>query len=175
MGSLSLGLPLLCYALAQWKDGRTPHEMIAAMFWAGIGWSIGFVALWLIKWTTLGFFLQTTKAQLIGASADTYLAQSAGMILTALFRNIKALQWIVLSIICVILIVRRLRLRPKTPSGLWAATLPALIPVIWVCLLPGQSGILHAFFVNVIFWPSIAALFLLLLALPKPISVSRQE
>jgi len=167
MGSLSLGLPLLCYALAQWKDGRRPSEIIAALFWAGIGWSIGFVALWLIKWTTLGLVLHPTKAQLFGSTLDAYPPRNVGMILTALTKNYKNLQRIILLTVCVILIAIRIWRRPKTPSGLWAALLPALVPVIWMCVLPGQSGI-HQTFVNVILWPNIAALFLLLLALPKP-------
>lgn len=174
MGSLSLGLPLLCYALTLWRDGRAPVEIIAALWWGGIGWSIGFVVPWLVKWTVLEWTLHPSTAQLFGATLDVYPTRSVRMIGTALFRNCKALQWQIGLLVCALLIAGKRRCRRTVPSGLWAALLPALVPVIWICILPGQSGVMHSFFVNVILWPGIAALFLLLSALP-PLSPQRNE
>ncbi len=167
MGSLSLGLPLLCYALSLWWDEKTPGEISGAIFWGGVGWSIGFVAPWLIKWGVLELVLHPTKEQLFGQTLDVYPTRNIQMVFTALYRNIIHLYWRVGLVIAALLIIRRLWRRPSLPSGLWAALLPGLVPVVWICILPGQSGIQHAFFINVILWPSIAALFLLLLAMPN--------
>jgi hypothetical protein len=56
MCSLSLALPLLCYVLAQWAKGEASDQVIANAFWGCVGWSIGFVAPWLIKWAMLQHF-----------------------------------------------------------------------------------------------------------------------
>lgn len=168
MGSLSLGLPLLCYALTLWKNNDRLEKIIAALFWGGVGWSIGFIVPWLIKWTLLELTLDPTREQLFGVTLDLYPAQSVQMILTALYRNIMGLHWRLGVALCAFLIARKLWRCLEVPSGLWVATLPALVPIVWVCLLPGQSGIMHAFFINVILWPCVAATFLIFLSMPKP-------
>jgi hypothetical protein len=168
MGSLSLGLPLLCYTLALWKDGRATEEIIAALFWGSVGWSIGFVVSWLVKWTVLGLVLHPAKEQLFGVTLDVYPTTVVWMIVIALRRNLRALHWILGLAIFVLLIIRKYRQRPVIPSGLWVVLFPALVPIVWVCILPGQSGIVHAFFINVILWPCLAAITLMLLAMPKP-------
>lgn len=168
MGSLSLGLPMLCYALTLWNDDKAPEEIIATLFWGGIGWSIGFVLPWLVKWTILECFLHVTTDQVFGRTLELYPTRNVQMIATAIFNNVKSLQWQLCLVICGLLFARKRRLHRAIPAGLWAALLPALVPFIWVCILPGQSGVIHSEFVNLIFWPFIAALFLLLSALPKP-------
>jgi hypothetical protein len=168
MGSLSLGLPLLCYALALWRDGRAPGEIIAALFWGGVGWSIGFVGPWLMKWAALELLFHPTEKELFGNTLNLYPAQSVRMILTAMWRNLDHIHWRFGLVLCALLIARRLWRRPATPSGSWVTALPALVPLIWICILPGQSGLQHASFTNVILWPCIAAAALMLLSLPKP-------
>lgn len=168
MGSLSLGLPMLCYALTRWNDGMAPEEIVAALFWGGVGWSVGFVIPWLMKWSALTLALHPTKEQLFGATLDAYPTRSLQMICTAMYNNLSALHWRLGLALSALLLIRRLLRRQPVPSGLRVILLPALAPVVWICILPGQSGILHAFFINVILWPAIAALFLVLLAMRRP-------
>lgn len=175
MGSLSLGLPLLCYSLSLWSDGRTPADIIAATFWGGVGWATAFVMPWLLKWSLLEVFYQQTTEQIFGVTLEKYPTRNVSMIFLAFYRNITHLHWALGVALYALLFTRWRRLRPTTPLGLWPALLPALIPLIWIGILPGQSGIKHASFVNVILWPGIAATVLMLMALPKPQAQSKKH
>lgn len=168
MGSLSLGLPLLCYSLSLWSDGRTSTDIIAAIFWGSVGWAVAFVLPWLLKWSLLEIFYQPSREQLFGVTLEKYPNRSFSMIFLAFYRNVIHLHWLLGLVLYALLFKRWRKLRPTTPAGLWPALLPALIPIVWIGILPGQSGIKHASFINLILWPGIAATVLMLLALPRP-------
>jgi len=167
MGSLSLALPLLCYSLAQWAEGESPGRIAAAAFWGGIGWSFGYVLPWLLKWLVLFLALAPTKAALFGVTLELYPTRGLTMIITAVQRNFLSANWPYIALAFVVCALRRRRMALKTPPGLWMACLPGLIPLFWMCILPGQSGIAHSTFVNLILWPFLAACLLLLLSMPR--------
>ena len=166
MGSLSLALPLLCYTLARWADGATPDRIRAEAFWGCIGWSFGFVLPWLVKWLVVVCVLAPTKAELFGVTLERYPTRDLMMIVTALQRNFLDANWPYIVCVFVALVLRRRRMALQTPPGLWTACLPGLIPLFWICILPGQSGVHHSAFVNLILWPFLAACLALLLAMP---------
>jgi len=163
MGSLSLALPLLCYTLVMWTQGASPERVTAAAFWGCIGWSLGFLIPWPVKWLVLRHELAPTWAALFGTALEQYPAHDPMMILTALINNFFSANWPWIVCIFVALVLRKRRLALRTPPGLWAACLPGLIPLLWICILPGQSGVKHSSYMNLILWPFFAACLLLLL------------
>jgi len=167
MGRLSLALPLLCYTLVKWAEGEAPGRIGAAAFWGCIGWSCGFVLPWLVKWLVLFLVFAPTKAALFGATLEHYPARNFAMFVTAVQRNFLSANWPHIVLAFVVLALRRWRMALTTPPGLWMACLPGLVPLFWMCILPGQSGIAHSTFVNLILWPFLAACLLLLLAMPR--------
>ena len=175
MGSLSLGLPLLCYALCLWADGRQGACLAAALFWAGIGWSLGFVAPWLIKWGAAALLLHADKAAIFNTTLEIYPTGSVWRILLALFRNASELHWGLALALAWLLWLRKRRRHLAATPGILPALLPGLVPILWVAILPGQSGIRHSTFINVILWPSLAAAFLWLACLPQPGRRPRQN
>ena len=164
--SLSLALPLLCYTLARWADGESPGSIAAEAFWGCIGWSFGFVLPWLIKWSVLFLVLAPTKAELFGVTLENYPARGLTMILTAVQRNFLSANWPTILFVIAFCVLRRRRMALEMPPGLWMACLPGLLPFVWMCILPGHSGVRHSTFVNLILWPFLATCLLLLLAMP---------
>ena len=164
MGSLSLALPLLCCTLVKWAEGESPGRIAATAFWGGIGWSIGYVLPWLLKWLMLFLAFAPTKAVLFGITLEHYPVRDLAMIATALLRNFLSANWPYIMLVIVVCALRRRRMALTTPPGLWAACLPGLIPLFWIGMLPGHSGIKHSRFIHLILWPFLAACLLLLLA-----------
>lgn len=165
MGSLSLGLPLLCYCLTRWNDNDPPDRIVAYAVAASIGWSIGLLATWLGKWGVA--LLYAPGMDLLGTLPEKYTASGAGMVAEAVMNNLEKSLWRV-WLPCFLLLGWRLyRERLPFSKGLWVVLLPAVMPLVWVSLLPGQSGIMHSAFVTIIMWPAIAAVFFLLLAMPR--------
>lgn len=167
MGSLSLALPLLCYTLARWIDGAASGRIRADTFWGCVGWSFGFVLPWLVKWLVLFFVFEPTKAALFGVTLEQYVPRDLVMIATAAQRNFVSANWPVIVLVFVVSALRRWRMGLHTPPGLWSVCLPGVIPLLWMCILPGQSGIKHSTFTNLIVWPFLAASLLLLLSMPR--------
>lgn len=161
MGSLSLGLPAFCYALLAWKRGVKPEDVAAGIFWAGLAWSIGYLLPWLLKWG-LVFSVFSGSQSIFGNTLDIYPAKGIAMILQAFCNDLAYTRWKIWVPLFVLLAVRAIHKRGSLPTGIWCVMLPGLIPLIWISLLPGQSGILHAAFVNIILWPLLAAICLLL-------------
>jgi hypothetical protein len=167
MGSLSLGLPLLCFCLAAWADGRKAQDILASALVCCACWSVGLLWLWLAKWGFASLVLPP-ETGLLGNTVQGYTATGLKMILHALFNNLwNSLYWLWLPLFA-LLGYRFIKRGLRIPEGLWVLVLPALVPLLWMCLIPGQSGIKHASFVSIIVWPLLAALFMLLLALPRP-------
>jgi hypothetical protein len=167
MGSLSLALPLLCHTLVRRAEGESPERIVAAVFWGGLGWSFGFLLPWLVKWGALFLLFAPSKAALFGDTLERYPVQGLGMIAAAICNNFLNANWPAIVLAAVLSVRHRRRLSLKTPPGLWAACLPGLIPLLWIGILPGQSGVKHSTFVNLILWPFLAASLLLLLAVPS--------
>lgn len=167
MGSLSLSLPLLCYTLVAWANGEKAEDSVANIFWACVGWSIGFLLPWLIKWGVIGLTVGPTAEELFSNKIEEYSARSVGMILLALARNVTTTHWEVWLPLFSLLAIRRFWRKCTMPENLWPILFPALIPLVWICLLPGQSGIKHSSFVNMILWPTLAALALYLIPMGK--------
>jgi len=175
MGSLSLALPLLCYTLVKWSEGEPPDRIGAETFWGCMGWSCGFVFPWLAKWLVLFLALAPTKAALFGVTLEHYPTRDLTMIVTAVQRNFLSANWPYIALAFGVCALRRRRMALTTPSGLWMACLPGLIPLFWMCILPGQSGVAHSTFVNLILWPFLAACLLLLLAMPQELRLMRKN
>ncbi len=159
MGSLSLSMPLLCYLLSAWAKFTATNEQteecnaLAQGFWACVAWSIGFLLPWFTKWGILYFVYDVSTQAILGNTVESYATQGIGMILLALFKNFLATHialWIPLFALLWWIRIKEGRTLPK---GLWISIFPALIPIIWCSLLPGQSGIKHSSFVNLILWP----------------------
>jgi hypothetical protein len=165
MGSLSLSFPLLCYCLACWSDGVPARRILAWAFLAACAWSVGFVLPWLCKW--LLALLYIPNVDLLGKTLEIYPARTPYMIWKAFFNNVKATMWQVWLGLALMLGWRFYRHKAVVPEGLWILLFPALMPLVWMCLLPGQSGIKHSSFVSIILWPLTAATCLLLLAAPR--------
>jgi hypothetical protein len=66
-----------------------------------------------------------------------------------------------------VLAVRYHNLKLKQPQGLGVLWLPVFVPLVWISLLPGQSGVRHGFFIQIILWPALAAILFFLLALQR--------
>jgi hypothetical protein len=169
MGSLSLALPLLCYTLVQWAEGASPGRIGAEAFWGCIGWSFGFVLPWLVKWLVLFLALAPTKAALFGVTLELYPTRDLAMFVTAVQRNFLSANWPQIVLAFVVAALRRWRMALTTPPNLWMACLPGLVPLFWIGILPGQSGIAHSMYMNLILWPFLAASLLLLLAMPRDV------
>jgi hypothetical protein len=166
MGSLSLGFPLFCYCLVRWKEGERSQDIFVSGVLASAAWSLGFVAPWLVKWFLTRSFLPP-DVNLLGEALATYPAKNIAMVGMALFNNLNFTIWPLWLLVFGFLTVRYFKFKLKQPEGLWVLLLPALVPIFWVFLLPGQSGIKHAFFVEIILWPTLATILLFLLALPR--------
>lgn len=166
MGSLSLGFPLFCYCLARWNKGVAPVAIIVNGFLGAVGWSVGFVTPWLVKWILTRIFLPPT-VNLFGQTFDLYPAKNMVMVGEALFKDLQHTIWPLWLIVFVVLAVRKKKLKLKPPQGFGVLWLPAFVPLVWISLLPGQSGVMHAFFVQIILWPALAAILLFLSALPR--------
>lgn len=167
MGSLSLSLPLLCYVLAAWARGEKTEKIIADFFWSSVAWSIGFLLPWLCKWGMLACIWQMEFEDIFSGKAAEYSPQSLDMIWVAIKNNVTTTHWEVWLPLFVLLLARRSKCRLRMPSGLWTILFPALVPFVWITLLPGQSGVKHSTFINLILWPTLAALALYLLAPDK--------
>jgi hypothetical protein len=167
MGSLSLALPLLCFTLARWTAGESSDRFGAEAFWGCVGWSLGFVLPWLLKWLVLHFAFAATRGELFGVTLEQYPARGVTMIALAMQRNFLSANWPYIVLAFVVAALHRRRTAAKTPPGLWTACLPGLLPLLWICVLPGQSGVKHSTYVNIILWPFLSACLLLLLAAPR--------
>ena len=165
MGSLSLGLALLCYCLTMWTDGIPAATILGNAFLAACAWSLGFVLPWLTKWLAVSLFLPDLN--IFGQTLALYPARNIRMILSALVTDMKAPLWQPWLILVILLAWRFRRIRARLQPGLWVILFPALMPIIWVALIPGQSGFHHSSFVSIILWPLLAAPILLLLGLPR--------
>ncbi len=159
MGSLSLSMPLLCFMLVKWKQlnnedkDAKEFEILAQGFWACVAWAVGFLMPWLFKWYVITNYYNVPFAEILGTSASKYSASGIAMILLALGKNLLATNitaW--LPLFSLLWWIRQKEGR-SLPEGLWIIIFPALIPVLWCCILPGQSGISHSNFVNIILWP----------------------
>ena len=167
MGSLSLGLPLLCFCLAAWADGRKAQDILGSALVCCACWSVGLLWLWLAKWGFAHLVLPP-ETDLLGHTVQGYTATGPLMILHALFNNLwNSLYWLWLPLFA-LAGYRFVKRGLHIPPDLWVLALPALVPFLWMCLIPGQSGVKHASFVSIIVWPMLAAVFMLLLALPRP-------
>ncbi|MEW6187880.1 MAG: hypothetical protein AB1585_19300 [Thermodesulfobacteriota bacterium] len=166
MGSLSLGFPLLCLCLARWHKGESPRKIIVFGFWASVAWSIGFVTPWGIKWILTLAFLPP-EVNLLGEALCQYPAKNIAMVGEALFKDLNYTIWPLWMMVFIVLGVRYYKLKLKQPKGIWVLLLPAIVPIIWISLLPGQSGIRHAFFVEIILWPTLASMLFFLLDLNR--------
>ncbi len=159
MGSLSLSMPLLCFLLVKWKhlsaEASTEQvfSVLAQAFWGCVAWAVGFLVPWLFKWGIIIYVYNTAIAEIFGSTLDSYSASGVGMILLALSKNLLATHLGVWIPLFALLWWIRQKEKRVLPKGLWIVLFPALIPVIWCCLLPGQSGVSHSTFVNLIFWP----------------------
>lgn len=167
MGSLSLSLPLLCYTLVAWAKGQKAEDIVANIFWACVGWSVGFLLPWLVKWAAVWVTIAPTAEELFSNKVEEYSTHSIGMILLALTRNVTTTHWEVWLPLFFLLCIRRIRLKCTMPANLWPILFPALIPLVWMCILPGQSGIKHSSFVNLILWPTLAVMALFLIPMDK--------
>ena len=165
MGSLSLGMPILCFCLARWSDGSAPALILAQALWAGIAWSFGFLIPWCVKWG-LVLAILPTGTDIFGQTLEIYPARSFGMIRKALFNNFKATRWQLWAGLFVLLAVRIRKYKTVIPQRLWVILFAALVPLVWVCLLPGQSGVSHSRFVHIIVLPLLTSVLCLLVALP---------
>ncbi len=175
MGSLSLSLPLLCFCLACWSDGLPARRILAWAFLAACAWSVGFVVPWLCKWLLAWLYLGGVD---MGQTLEMYPTRSLSMIAKAFFNNLKASLWQVWLGLMLLLGWRFRRYGGRVPEGLWVIVFPALMPLIWICLIPGQSGVKHSSFVSIILWPLLAATVLLLLAAPRKahdFSINREK
>ncbi len=158
MGSLSLSIPLLCFLLVGWATNteetlETSSSLLAQGFWACVAWAMGFLLPWLCKWGILYFIYDLGKAEIFGSTVEMYAASGIGMILLALWKNFFITHMEVWAPLFALLFWIRRKEERTMPRGLWITLFAALIPLVWVCLLPGQSGIKHSFFVNIIVWP----------------------
>ena len=161
MGSLSLGMPLLCYILACLKKSETGREIFLKSVLAAVAWSVGFLVFWLIKWGMAHFIAHIEN--LFGSTLEIYPAKGIGMIFKALFNNCKSSIW-QLWILCFLFLgIRKVLKKAYVFKISKVLLLPILVPIIWICLIPGQSGIKHSSFVQIILWPALAAIFLYLL------------
>ncbi|MCR5563165.1 MAG: hypothetical protein K6F46_07335 [Desulfovibrio sp.] len=167
MGSLSLSLPLLCYSLALWNDNECSEKNITSQFFACIGWGIGFVLPWLVKWGLVFLFFDVSTAGLFGETLNSYPTGSIGRIFLAIFKDVRELHWVLYVIIVYILLRRKKRNSLPMYTDMLPALLPSLVPFVWIAIIPGQAGIHHSTFYNMILWPTIAATFLVLLSLPS--------
>jgi hypothetical protein len=165
MGSLSLGFPLLCYCLTCWSDAVPTRRILAWAFLAACTWSVGFVLPWFCKWLLALLFIQ--DADILGKTLEIYPARSPYMIWRAFFNNMKASLWQVWLGLTLVLGWRFYRRAAAVPEGLWIILFPASMPLVWMCLIPGQSGLSHSSFVSIILWPLLAATLLLVLATPR--------
>ncbi len=162
MGSLSLSMPLLCFLLTSMarldvQDKQASQKelfrILSRGFYACCAWSFGFLAPWLLKWGVLHFIHDVAWQDIFGATLQDYTASSIGMIALAIFKNFLATHvgvWLPLFALLLWIRCKEGRSMPKT---LWLSLFPALIPLIWCILLPGQSGVKHSSFVNLILWP----------------------
>jgi hypothetical protein len=173
MGSLSLGFPLFCYCLARWHKGVAPIAILVNGFLGSVGWSIGFVTPWLVKWILTRTFLPPS-VDLLGQGLEFYTAKNMAMVGEAFFKDLQLTFWPLWLIVFVVLAVRRYKLKLKFPYGLGVLLLPAFIPLIWISLMPRQSGVMHGFFVQIILWPVLAAVLFFLLGLQRT-SFSNKE
>ncbi len=165
MGSLSLGFPLLCYCLTRWNQDERSDAILAEAFAACVGWSLGLLVMWLGKWAAV--LMYEPGFNLLGELPVKYTARGLMMIVEAAGNNLEKTLWRV-WLPCFLLLGWRLYdKRVPFVRGLWVVLFPAAIPFVWVALLPGQSGLAHSGFVTIIMWPTIAALFFLLLAMPR--------
>ncbi|MBO4312686.1 MAG: hypothetical protein J5838_00170, partial [Desulfovibrio sp.] len=167
MGSLSLGLPLLCYSLSIWNDNERSDKNVALQFYACIGWCIGFISPWVVKWCLVLIVFDISIPELFGDTLNSYPTGSLDRIFLAIFRDVSELHWLLGSIVLFILWHRKKCKSIPIRKDLLPALLPALIPFIWIAIIPGQAGIKHSSFYNLILWPAIAAIFLLFLSLPS--------
>ena len=167
MGSLSLSLPLLCYALAAWKRDEPDPHILAVLFWSSVAWSVGFLLPWLCKWGVLSVFWNMGVEDIFSNKIEEYSPRSLSMIWVAVRNNVTTTHWEAWVPIFLLLLVRRIKYGMRMPSGLWVILFPALIPFVWIALLPGQSGVKHSTFINLILWPTLAAIALVLVAPDK--------
>ena len=149
MESLSLGLPLLCYFCVQLDSGRSAASLVKESSWLCFAWGAAFVGMWLSKWGmgTLGFLSAKT----------VYLPHSFAMIGQALSSNILNMPWTIALGTVMLMALRMWWCALKPPRGSWALLVPAAVPLVWICLLPGHAEI-HNFFMKIILWPTVAAL-----------------
>ncbi len=158
MGSLSLSIPLLCFLLASWANSKddspeTSSSLLANGFWGSVAWAIGFLTPWLFKWSILYFAYDLGKDAIFSSTLDIYPASGVEMILRALAKNAIMTHMEVWVPLFAVLFWVKYKEERVLPQGLWITIFAALIPVVWVCLLPGQSGIKHSTFINLILWP----------------------
>lgn len=169
MGSLSLGLPLLCLVLRRYYAGDTPWRIVHDALWCCIAWSMGFLLPWLFKWGLARLFLPP-DISLFDATLERYPARSLSMIGKAFYNNFKATVWQAWLVLCAALLVRLRCKHIALPQGIWVLLFPALMPIVWICLLPGQSGVSHSTFVSIILWPTFAAILFVLMGHPRSLS-----
>ncbi len=171
MGSLSLSMPLLCFILASWaqlhdisqeeeaaQDNKNAYTtatytILAQGFWACIAWSIGFLLPWLCKWGILHYAFDISWQTIFGDTVTQYKASGISMILLAISKNLLATHIAVWLPLFALLLWIRHKEHRQLPKGLWMSIFPALIPLVWCSLLPGQSGVKHSTFINLILWP----------------------
>ncbi|EPR43938.1 hypothetical protein dsx2_2048 [Desulfovibrio sp. X2] len=172
MGSLSLSFPLLCLCLALWHDGEETPRILADGLLCSVAWSIGLLFTWVAKWGLAWAFLP--PLDLFGATVEHYFLHSFSAFGSATARDFGKTMWLLWVPVYAWLAWRMYRRRLRVPRGLLVVLLPAIMPFVWIMILPGQSGIHHSSFVSIILWTPLAALLFLLLAMPaKTVTVRR--
>ncbi len=165
MGSLSLSMPLLCFmltAVARIDSNDSAQadsvqkqmfNILAQGFYACCAWSVGFLLPWFFKWGALHFIYDISWQDIFGATVQSYAASGIGMIALAIFKNALATHVGVWVLLFALLFWIRYKEGRRMAQTLWITAFPALMPLIWCVLLPGQSGVKHSSFVNLILWP----------------------
>jgi len=166
MGSLSLSFPLLCYCLIRWYENDRNAEILADGLLCCVGWSLGLVLTWTAKWGLAYAFLP--PIDLFGNTVELYFRHSLSAFAIAMERNFLKTLWKYWLPVYLLLGWRMYKKRIRVPEGLWIVLFPSCMPLIWVMLLPGQSGMSHSSFVSIILWTPLAALLFLILGLPSP-------
>jgi len=152
--------------MARWQKGESSRNIVVFGFWASVAWCIGFVTPWVVKWI-LTRALLPPEVNLLGEALSQYPAKNMAMVGEALFKDLNYTLWPLWMMVFIVLGVRYYKLKLKQPKGIGVLLLPAIVPIIWISLLPGQSGIKHAFFVEIILWPTLASILFFLLALTR--------
>ncbi len=166
MGSLSLSLPLLCYALTRYYDGLSSFAILKHSFWCAVVWSCAFLFAWLCKWGLAWLYLPSVEA-IFDVRFDAYSTRNVDMFLLALFNNLKRTAWQLWAVVFVFLGVRLYRHKIKLQWDLSILAFSAIMPVIWMALIPGHSGVKHSSFVTIILWTPLTACLFWLWAQPR--------